>query len=66
MTKHISTSISALGVLVSVSLLAMAVRSASPLWLPSGIFLVAAYALVRDLRRTTRPSTHPHDPKATQ
>ncbi|MER8030282.1 hypothetical protein ABTZ78_15120 [Streptomyces bauhiniae] len=59
MTKHISTLILALGVLVSVSLLAMAVRDyhsgASPLWLLAGtaLVLIAAYALVRDLRRTT-------------
>ncbi|WP_167513472.1 hypothetical protein [Streptomyces bauhiniae] len=55
MTKHISTLISALGVLVSVFLFAGAAREASPLWLPAGaaMVLIAVYALVRDLRRTS-------------
>lgn len=61
MTKYIDTLISVLGVLVNAFLLAVAVRKyesgASPLWLLGGaaLFLIAAYTLVRNLRRTLAP-----------
>ncbi|MCP3757794.1 hypothetical protein [Streptomyces sp. TBY4] len=57
MTHRISALISAFGFLVSVMLLALAVRDyrsgESVLWLVAGalIFLSASYTLVRDVRR---------------
>lgn len=57
MTHRISALISAFGFLVSVMLLALAVRDyrsgASVLWLAAGalIFLGASYTLLRDVRR---------------
>ncbi|MEU4112744.1 MULTISPECIES: hypothetical protein [unclassified Streptomyces] len=63
MTNSVSTLISALGALVSVLLLALAVgeyrSGASALWpvAASVIFLSSSYALVRDLRRARAGTT---------